>query len=44
VSFAFYFDDPDGNMIEVYWPHRRPELQAALCRTPRFVEAGRGAA
>jgi catechol-2,3-dioxygenase len=19
-SFAFYFDDPDGNMIEVYWP------------------------
>jgi len=22
VSFAFYFDDPDGNMIEVYWPTR----------------------
>ena len=20
VSVAFYFDDPDGNMIEVYWP------------------------
>jgi hypothetical protein len=20
VSFAFYFDDTDGNMIEVYWP------------------------
>ena len=20
VSFSFYFDDPDGNMIEVYWP------------------------
>jgi catechol-2,3-dioxygenase len=20
VSFAFYFDDPDGNTIEVYWP------------------------
>jgi catechol-2,3-dioxygenase len=19
-SFAFYFNDPDGNMIEVYWP------------------------
>ena len=19
-SFALYFDDPDGNMIEVYWP------------------------
>jgi mannose-6-phosphate isomerase-like protein (cupin superfamily)/catechol 2,3-dioxygenase-like lactoylglutathione lyase family enzyme len=22
VSFAFYFDDPDGNMVEVYWPTR----------------------
>jgi catechol-2,3-dioxygenase len=20
ASFAFYFDDPDGNVIEVYWP------------------------
>jgi catechol-2,3-dioxygenase len=20
VSFAFYFNDPDGHMIEVYWP------------------------
>jgi catechol-2,3-dioxygenase len=20
VSFAFYFDDPDGNTVEVYWP------------------------
>lgn len=20
VSFALYFDDPDGNMIEFYWP------------------------
>ena len=20
VSFGFYFDDPDGNMIEIYWP------------------------
>ena len=20
VSIAFYFDDPEGNMIEVYWP------------------------
>jgi hypothetical protein len=20
VSFAFYVDDPDGNMIQVYWP------------------------
>lgn len=31
VSFAFYFDDPDGNMIEVYWPtgmeHRQPHLE-----------------
>ena len=23
-SFAFYFDDPDGNMIEVYWPTGDP--------------------
>ena len=22
VSLAFYFDDPDGNMIDVYWPTR----------------------
>jgi catechol-2,3-dioxygenase len=22
VSLAFYFDDPDGNMIEIYWPTR----------------------
>src|SRR3954470_22030750 len=32
VSFAFYFDDPDGNMIEVYWPTRhltarQPEVE-----------------
>jgi catechol-2,3-dioxygenase len=20
ASFAFYFTDPDGNLIEVYWP------------------------
>ena len=20
ASFAFYFDDPDGNVIEIYWP------------------------
>ena len=20
APFAFYFDDPDGHMIEVYWP------------------------
>jgi catechol-2,3-dioxygenase len=32
VFFAFYFDDPDGNMIEVYWPSgdqswRQPEAE-----------------
>jgi catechol-2,3-dioxygenase len=32
VSFAFYFDDPDGNMIEVYWPTgdlnwRQPQVE-----------------
>jgi catechol-2,3-dioxygenase len=32
VSFAFYFDDPDGNMIEIYWPTgelswRQPEAE-----------------
>lgn len=20
VSFAFYFEDPDGHMVEIYWP------------------------
>ena len=25
VSFAFYFDDPDGNMIEVCWPTGAPQ-------------------
>jgi catechol-2,3-dioxygenase len=24
VSFAFFFDDPDGHMIEVYWPTGMP--------------------
>ena len=33
VSFSFYFDDPDGNMIEVYWPtgdlsSRQPQAEA----------------
>jgi catechol-2,3-dioxygenase len=32
VSFAFYFDDPDGNMIEVYWP------TGDLSRKQPFVE------
>ena len=32
ASFAFYFDDPDGNMIEVYWPTgdltwRQPQME-----------------
>jgi catechol-2,3-dioxygenase len=32
TSFAFYFDDPDGNMIEVYWPtgdlsRRQPQME-----------------
>ena len=22
VSLAFYFDDPEGNMVEIYWPTR----------------------
>jgi catechol-2,3-dioxygenase len=31
-SFAFYFEDPDGNMIEVYWPtgdlsQRQPNVE-----------------
>jgi catechol-2,3-dioxygenase len=25
VSFAFYFDDPDGHMIEIYWPTGAPQ-------------------
>ena len=32
VSFAFYFDDPDGNMIEVYWP------TGDLSRTQPYTE------
>jgi catechol-2,3-dioxygenase len=32
VSLAFYFNDPDGNMIEVYWPtghlsQRQPHME-----------------
>jgi catechol-2,3-dioxygenase len=30
VSLAFYFDDPDGNMIEVYWPTGRHVKQPFL--------------
>jgi catechol-2,3-dioxygenase len=25
VSLSFYFDDPDGHMIEVYWPTGAPQ-------------------
>ena len=31
-SFAFYFEDPDGNMIEIYWP------TGDLSRRPPYVE------
>ena len=32
ASLAFYFDDPDGNMVEVYWPtgdlrRRQPQME-----------------
>jgi len=27
VSLAFYFDDPDGNMIQVYWPTGALEIR-----------------
>jgi hypothetical protein len=30
VSLAFYFDDPDGNMTEVYWPMGRHVKQPFL--------------
>ena len=30
ASLAFYFDDPDGNMIEVYWPTGRHVKQPCL--------------
>src|SRR5262249_50987750 len=33
VSFAFYFADPDGNMIEVYWP-----TGDLSCRTQPHME------
>ena len=33
VSLAFYFDDPDGNMIEVYWPTG----EADSCRQPHAM-------
>ena len=30
ASLAFYFDDPDGNMIEVYWPTGKHVKQPCL--------------
>ncbi|HYY26885.1 MAG TPA: VOC family protein, partial [Chthoniobacterales bacterium] len=38
ASLAFYFDDPDGNMIEVYWPTgkhvKQPFLKPRSIRSP----------
>jgi catechol-2,3-dioxygenase len=41
-SFAFYFDDPDGNMIEIYWPTgdlnaRQPVLEPLDLSQPEEV-------
>jgi catechol 2,3-dioxygenase-like lactoylglutathione lyase family enzyme len=30
VSLAFYFDDPEGNRIEVYWPIRNIRSETAV--------------
>ena len=35
ISLAFFFDDPDGNMIEVYWPTGKHVKQP--CLKPRVV-------
>ena len=37
ASFAFYFDDPDGKLIEVYWPTgatrlKQPQFFLSICR------------
>ena len=42
VSFSFYFDDPDGNMIEVYWPTgdlswRQPQVDPLDLSLPEEV-------
>lgn len=47
VSFAFYFDDPDGNMIEVYWPtgdlsRRQPQIEPLDLSQPDEVLLGEG--
>ena len=44
VSFAFYFDDPDGNMIEVYWPTGDLSRRQPHAEPLESVAAGRGAA
>jgi hypothetical protein len=35
VSFAFYFDDPDDHMIEVYWPTGAPDSYRQPYAEPR---------
>jgi mannose-6-phosphate isomerase-like protein (cupin superfamily)/catechol 2,3-dioxygenase-like lactoylglutathione lyase family enzyme len=44
VSLAFYFDDPDGNLVEVYWPTRgtaaeplQPHMEALDLSQPDTV-------
>ena len=46
VSLAFYFDDPDGNMVEVYWPTRdvsgrRPQTEPLQPQSGRPVSVPR---
>src|SRR5687767_14074216 len=50
-SLAFYFDDPAGNMIEVYWPtdlrHRQPggeRLDLAVSEDDLIAQVARLAA
>jgi catechol-2,3-dioxygenase len=46
VSFAFYFEDPDGHMIEVYWPtgeldlYRQPHAEPLDLTQPDEVLLG----
>ena len=47
VSFAFYFDDPDGNRIEVYWPTgdlsgRQPRMERLDLSQPDEVLLKKG--
>ena len=45
ASLAFYFDDPDGNMIEVYWPtghmSRQPQMEPLDLSQPDEVLLGK---